>query len=159
MNRKKIITSFFILVIIVLSTDLPLGAQNESRRPSSMKKPDFLTLAQDNDTLIALTNMFFRKRKEAQTGFIIAGVSFPVFAMGTALFAVGSGMQGADDPTEDIQVGAVVFSVAFYGLIIGSGHRLIRYNKQRLNNLMQSYPIDGEIPQSLRKQLRPKDFR
>lgn len=135
-----------------------MNAQSESRRASSMKKPDFIALAQDNDTLEALAHLFFRKRNEARTGYILAGASFGAFVAGSVAFAVGSGLTGGDDPENEIQVGAVIFSAVFYTLIIGSTTRLIRYNKQKLYNLMQSYPLDGQIPPGIRNNLRPKDF-
>ncbi len=153
---------FLSIVIVMLITSFispqQLLAQNESRGVSSLKKSDFLKLADGNDTLEALPHLFFRKRKEAQTVYILAGATFPVFVLGSAAFAVGTGLSGGDDPEEKIQAGAVVFSVVFYVLIIGSSHRLIRYSKSRLNNLMQTYPVDGKIPKPLRNKLRPNDF-
>lgn len=158
-----ILTKLFVFIgvmfILVIAFNLNLNAQSESRNASSMKKPDFMALAQDNDTLVALTHLFFRKRKEAQTGYILAGSSVVAFVVGAAAFAVGSGLSsGSDDPANDIQAGAVVFSAVFYTLIIGSTTRLIRYNKQKLYNLMQSYPLDGQIPPGIRNNLRPRDF-
>lgn len=158
MSTQRFLFIVFLTILFSIITPQQLLAQNESRSVSSLKKPDFLKLANGNDTLEALTHLFFRKRKEAQTGYILAGASFPVFVLGSVAFAVGSGLSGGDDPEGGIQAGAVVFSVVFYGLIIGSSHRLIRYSKNRLNNLMQTYPLDGKIPQPIRNQLRPKDF-
>ncbi|MCE1200561.1 MAG: hypothetical protein LWX09_00485 [Bacteroidia bacterium] len=158
MRQGNAVIAFCAALFLIIIFAGNLNAQSSSRSASSMKKPDFITLAQDNDTLEALVHLFFRKRKEARTGYLLAGASFGAFVVGSVAFAVGSGLAGGDDPENEIQAGAVIFSAVFYTLIIGSTTRLIRYNKQKLYNLMQSYPLDGQIPPGIKNNLRPRDF-
>lgn len=65
-----------LLILIVFGFHHKVDAQNAAAtRPVSLSYEDFLEIAgDDNDTLLALVNMFYRKRKETKNGFIILGV-------------------------------------------------------------------------------------
>ncbi|MBK9290240.1 MAG: hypothetical protein IPM52_01190 [Bacteroidetes bacterium] len=158
MTASRYVLHTLCALVFLLLLQPEAFSQAASKNISSLKRADFIQLAQGSDTLEAVTNLFFRKRKEAQTGFILAGAAVSVFVLGSVAFAIGAGMSGADDPTEELQVGAAVFSIVFYGLVIGSGFRLIRYSKGRLHDLMKSYPVDGQLPEFVKNQLRNKDF-
>jgi hypothetical protein len=131
-----------------------------SKKPSQMSKYEFLSLASESDSLTAVVNMFFRKRKSSTTaGWIVAGgatvISLVVFAawsipasVGTVFFIL---------PEENNTAG----NIFLVGLAGGAAITTIgrsTYTKKKLYNVITEYQDTNKIPYQYASKLVPKDF-
>ncbi|MBW3469742.1 hypothetical protein [Arthrospiribacter ruber] len=115
---------------------------------------DFIDLAEENDTLMAVVNFFFRKRNEAKTGYYIAGGSYflmPILLTGTALTS-------QSDPNEFLPAVISVYSTAFLGVLTFSTVNTIRYPKRELLQVIKDYRLNGKILEKYLGRLKSKDF-
>lgn len=149
----KQLLCFFLLTIIIL-TEVKSQQEHPNRNPKEMRARDFLDLTSESDSLTALVNMFFRKRKESKTGYIVAGGIYLVFP----LIAVGGAITSSSDPTEKLQTASTIVGITVMGILAGSTVNMIRYKRSELLRIIEEYPDSQSIPDKFKSKIKPKDF-
>jgi hypothetical protein len=130
-----------------------------------MSKYEFLSLASESDSLTAVVNMFFRKRKSATTtGMIIGGsgllIGIVVSSANTAGQVVNTvgGIFSGQIPEETKDPGG---EIALIGLAAGTAIVTVgRSNntKNKLYKIISEYQETKKIPSKYASKLLPKDF-
>jgi hypothetical protein len=137
-------------------------AQSAETNPPAvyrMSREDFLKIAGTDDTLRAVVNLFYRKRKTASTFITVGAASLGVFVVGSVFTVLRAGSRtGSNDPADDITAFAEVTSAVFYGGTITGVVRLVRYPRKRLQQLVTDRQAGKPLPARFRKKLRAKDF-
>ncbi|MFD2202044.1 hypothetical protein [Shivajiella indica] len=127
-----------------------------------MKKNDFLDMANESDSLKALVNMFFRKRKNARTGFIVTGgltvVTLAIAGAVATNEAVFKPISGQAPSESNISAAGTAVFVTFFGGTILSSINLIKYPKAKLNEILERYPDTRQIPEKYRVKIEQRDF-
>lgn len=147
-----------ILLLIGVFVYSPTFSQEQANRPGKMSKKDFIALAQGNDSLLAVVNLVYRKRKDSGTAFLVGlGALVVTPILGTAT-AIDAGLTGGDDPTNKIQGIVLVGVVIFYtGTGIGV-YYLIKYSRKRLAQVIEDFRAGKPLPKSWVIHLKDKDF-
>jgi predicted metal-binding membrane protein len=143
---------------------LPLQVFPQQTAPkpiSQMKKIDFLDMAHDSDSLTALVNMFFRKRKNARTGYIVTGgltlvTGFIAASTATQQLVNAITLQPVDD--KGIEASGIAFFTVLFGGTALSSAGLIKYSKTKLYGIIQQYPESQVIPEKYKAKIQAKDF-
>jgi hypothetical protein len=151
-----------LLILAVFGFHQKVDAQSAAAtQPASLSYEDFLEIAgADNDTLIALVNMFYRKRKETKNGFIILGVSYPVAALIGVGGAIGAGLSdSSEDPEKKIQGFFMVYSYLFLGAAAYLTTNAFSYTKARLHKTLADYHTGQPLPNKLIRRIRPTDYK
>lgn len=135
--------------------------QTAPKPVSQMKKIDFLDMAHDSDSLTALVNMFFRKRKNARTGFFVTGgltlvTGVIVTSIATNQLVNAITLQPVDETGIDAS-GIAFFTVLFGGTALSSAG-LIKYSKTKLYEIIQQYPESKGIPEKYKSKIQTRDF-
>jgi hypothetical protein len=135
------------------------------KEPSQMSKYDFLVMASKSDSLTAVVNMFYRKRKSATTtGLIVGGsgllIGLLVSAANTTDQVVGtiSGLITGQVPEEKNDPGG---TIALVGLAGGAAITTIgrsNHNKNKLYRILSEYKETKKIPSKYAEKLLPRDF-
>jgi len=136
-----------------------------SKNPSQMSKYEFLSLASESDSLTAVVNMFFRKRKSSTTsGWIVAGGATVIGlvvalaqATGQTIGTVGGIVNGK--PVEDTNNSGG--TIVLVGLAGGAAITTIgrsTYTKKKLYKVISDYQDTNKIPYQYVSKLVPKDF-
>lgn len=157
----KRVVFLFTFLIITIGIRQHLNAQTPGGlKPSQLTYDDFQIMAEaESDTLLALVNMFFRKRKENKTGFIILGVSYPAAALIGAGTAIGAGLSGStEDPEKAIQGFFLVYSYLFLGAATYLTINTLSYTKPRLYSILTDYQNGKPIPDKLKRRIRQVDY-
>ncbi|GHB26359.1 hypothetical protein [Mongoliitalea lutea] len=146
-------TTIFILLVCV-STQVFAQEKLNQKDPKKMSKEEFLVLTHQQDSLTALVNLFFRKRKEAKTGYIASGSMFIIFPIIGASAAVIS----SSDPTQGLQIAAGIVGYWIMGALTASTVNILKYKRSTLLHLIENHSESTPIPEKFTKKLRPKDF-
>lgn len=156
----KRVVVLFLFLVITIGIRQHLNAQTpDGLKPSQLTYDDFHIMAEaESDTLLALVNMFFRKRKENKTGFIILGVSYPAAALIGAGTAIGAGLSGSEDPEKKIQGFFMVYSYLFFGAATYLTINTLSYTKSRLYSILTDYQNGKPIPDKLKRRIRQVDY-
>ncbi|MCL6260154.1 hypothetical protein M3O96_13720 [Aquiflexum sp. TKW24L] len=160
----KLILVFAILSGFFLS-EVQAQQRTDFKEPSQMSKYDFLTLTSKSDSLTAVVNMFFRKRKSATTtGLIVGGsgllIGLVVTSANTTDQAIGliGGVLTGQVPEETKDPGG---EIALIGLAGGAAITTIgrsKYTKNNLYKIISEYPETKKIPSKYASKLSPRDF-
>ncbi|WP_157370282.1 hypothetical protein [Aquiflexum balticum] len=130
-----------------------------------MSKYEFLSLASESDSLTAVVNMFFRKRKSSTTaGWIVAGSATVISivvgsaqATGQTIGAFGNFISGT--PLEETNnSGGTIFLVGLAGGAAITTIGRSTYTKNKLYNVITEYQDTNKIPYQYASKLVPKDF-
>lgn len=151
---------FIFCLLFVFGSVALVSAQSASDGSNIKRNKDYFLqqVTPGEDTLQAVINMFFRKRKEASTGLIVGFASYPVIIVAATGIALGSAMTQGKDPEKRVQNLVVGYTVVFYGITLPSTFRLVKYNRNRLQQIINEYPDHRTIPDAYRNNLRNKDF-
>lgn len=141
-------------------------AQNQPATPPAtaiyrMGREEFLVLAGTDDSLRAIVNLFFRKRKTASTLLSVASASLGVFVVASSyaiLRAAGQPRPGGPDPADELQVFAAVTGAVFSTTAIAGSAHLVRYPRKRLNQIIADRKDGKPISARYARRLRPGDF-
>lgn len=144
------------LILLTMISFSEVKSQQTSyyQNPKGMRLYDFHKLTNESDSLTALVNMFFRKRKEAKTGYIVAGGIYLVFP----LIAVGSAITSSSDPTENLQTASTIVGFTLMGILAGSTINMIKYKRSNLLRIIEDYPDSQSIPDKFKFKIKPNDF-
>jgi hypothetical protein len=141
---------------------LQVFPQQTAPKPiSQMKKMDFLDMVHDSDSLTALVNMFFRKRKNARTGFILTGgltLVTGVIAATTATNQVVNAITFQPVDEKGIEASGIAFFTVLFGGTAISSANLIKYSKTKLYDIIQQYPESQVIPEKYKAKIQTRDF-
>lgn len=149
----------FLFALVGMGCSVAIAQESAPPAPAlyRMSKADFLALAGDDDSLRAVVNLYFRKRKTAST-FITAGMTtLGVFVVGS-LFTVLGAAGSSGDSGDEITTFAAIAGATFYGSATVGVVRLARYPRKRLQEVITERQAGRLIPSRLRKKLRAKDF-
>ncbi|MBX2895998.1 MAG: hypothetical protein KF763_11180 [Cyclobacteriaceae bacterium] len=153
---RNIMLAFFLLT--GTCADGQTVVSYENKKATSLKKLDFIALSEKNDSLIALVNLFFRKRNDANKAIWIGAGSLVITPLIGATTAIGAGLSGKDDPSEKTQAIVVAGVVVFY-LASGIGvYYRIKYSRKTLLRLIQDFHSGKPLPNSWVVRLKEKDF-
>lgn len=144
----------FILLTMISFSEVKSQQASFNRNPKEMRLYDFHQLTNGSDSLTALVNMFFRKRKEAKTGYIVAGGIYLVFP----LIAAGGAITSSSDPTEKLQTASTIVGFTVMGILAGSTINMIKYKRSELLWIIENYPNSQSIPDNFKSKIKPKDF-
>ncbi|MCW5910172.1 MAG: hypothetical protein KIT62_03810 [Cyclobacteriaceae bacterium] len=151
----KVFVSF--CLVVILSADL---AAQPSKQVAKMPltKAEFLKLADGNDSLAAVINLFYRKRKESDTSFTIAGVSLGIGMISGFGSVLSSATVGESTPGKGAQIISYTSSTMFVvASVIGTGYR-IKYSRKKLHHIILGYDNGNPIPGKFVRALEPTDF-
>lgn len=157
----KIYLIFAILLCFVI-TEARSQTPNYSKNPSKMSKYDFLTLTTNSDSLTAVVNMFFRKRRNStSTGLVLSGgamvIGIIVSYINLSTQVVG-GVVGGTSGEETNDSGGTIALVGLVGggLITTIGRS--SFNKNKLMKVITEYQETKKIPNQYGSKLVPRDF-
>lgn len=159
-------------LILILTISLTLlfseaiAQQNAGvKEPSQMSKYEFLAMASKSDSLTAVVNMFFRKRKSATTsGLIVGGSGLLIGLVVTSANATDQviglvgGVLTGQIPEEKNDPGG---EIALVGLAAGTAIVTVgrsKYTKKNLYKILSEYPETKKIPSKFASKLLPRDF-
>ena len=135
------------------------------KEPSQMSKYEFLAMASKSDSLTAVVNIFFRKRKSSTTtGLIVGGSGLLIGLVVTSANATEelagaiSGAFTGQVPEETKDPGG---EIALIGLAAGTAIVTVgrtKYTKNNLYKILSEYPETKKIPSKYASKLLPKDF-
>ena len=147
-----------LMICLLLLVSPPAKAQDQPPilldHPQSLRHTDFLKLTVGNDSLVALTNLFFRKRGTAKTLYWVSGGTIVLFPLVAGVTAIAS----ENDPSSGLQAASVVVSIGFISAVTASTVNMVKYNRRDLAAIIRDYPTTGAIPEKFKKKLKPKDF-
>jgi hypothetical protein len=123
-----------------------------------MNREQFLALAGPDDTLRAVVNLFFRKRKTASTLLSVAGASLGVFVVASTYAVLRAAGPGGSNPADDIQVLAQATSAVIYTTGVTGAVRLMRYPRKRLKQIIANRNEGQPLAARYVRRLRPADF-
>lgn len=142
--KYKLLMAFFVFAILSES----LFGQAPGVMPRT--KTEFLQIANDRDSLVALTELFFLRRREGNIALTAAGGTMVLLPLVMAGSAIGTGLSGGSDPTDKLQAAAVVGGMVIYaGLIVGIRNK-IKFSRNRLYQVMIDYDPEVGLPPRLR---------
>jgi hypothetical protein len=150
---------FFGLVMFAASYALAQTADPSPPAIYRMSREDFLKAVGSDDTLRAVVNLYYRKRKTASTLITVGAASLGVFVVGSVFTVLRSaGRAGSNDPADDITTFAQVTSAVFYAGTISGAVRLIRYQRKQLQRIIADRQAGKPLPDRVRRKLKAEDF-
>ena len=160
----KLIVVFVILYGFFLS-EAHAQQRTDLKEPSQMSKYEFLAMASKSDSLTAVVNMFFRKRKSATTsGLIVGGSGLLIGLVVTSANAADQvlglvgGVLTGQMPEEKNDPGG---EIALVGLAAGTAIVTVgrsKYTKNNLYKILSEYQETKKIPSKFASKLLPRDF-
>lgn len=150
---------FFLFFLTVMGCSAAAAQQSPTAPPAvyRMSKQDFLALAGEDDSLRAVVNLYFRKRKTASTLLTVGAASLGVFVVGN-IFTVLRAGSTAGDPGDELTTLAGITTVGFFGSTTAGLIRLARYPRKRLQKLVIDRKAGKTIPRRYAKRLKDSDF-
>ncbi len=150
---------FFLFFLTVMGCSAAAAQQPPTAPPAvyRMSKQDFLALAGEDDSLRAVVNLYFRKRKTASTLLTVGAASLGVFVVGN-IFTVLRAGSTAGDPGDELTTLAGITTVGFFGSTTAGLIRLARYPRKRLQKIITARHTGQPLPHRIRKKLSAKDF-
>ncbi|MBX2916083.1 MAG: hypothetical protein KF856_12505 [Cyclobacteriaceae bacterium] len=153
---RNIILAFFLLSGTCAGGQTVVS--NENKKATSLKKLDFIALSENNDSLIALVNLFFRKRNDANKAIWIGAGSLVLTPLIGAAAAIDAGLSGKNDPSAKTHAIVVAGVVMFY-MASGIGiYYRIKYSRKTLLRLIQDFHSGKPLPNSWVVRLKERDF-